>query len=137
MNQRLQKKCLIASAGFHLLLVVILLVGPAFLSANNKAEDRPLLDFVPLRTIDEAFSGGGNPNARPPAAQPQPPTSQSQAQSPASQPQQRVEKTEPVKAVEKDPESFSTTPKKKLPNVSMKLTARSNNKTSAKNTNDS
>ena len=29
---RLAKKCLIASAGLHLLLFVILLVGPAFLS---------------------------------------------------------------------------------------------------------
>ena len=42
---RLQKKCFIASAGFHLLLAVILLIGPGFLPSKNSQDDLPLLDF--------------------------------------------------------------------------------------------
>jgi len=30
--KRLQQKCIIASGGFHLLLIVILVIGPAFLT---------------------------------------------------------------------------------------------------------
>ncbi len=65
---RLQKKCFVASTGFHALLVVILIVGPAFIVSRNKAEDLPVLDFVPVKTVDSMLSGGGNPNASPPAA---------------------------------------------------------------------
>jgi TonB family protein len=61
---RLQKKCLVASAGVHSLLGLILLIGPAFLAEKEKpVEDVELLDLVDARLIDEAFSGGGNPNA--------------------------------------------------------------------------
>ena len=43
MNQmnRLQKKCLITTAGFHLLLVVILLVGPGFFNSKSKVNREP------------------------------------------------------------------------------------------------
>src|SRR5437868_14114754 len=71
---RLQKKCFIASAGMHLLLLLILLIGPAFLSSKNKIEEMPTIDFIPTKLIDAAFSGGGNPNSRPPPAPPAPPT---------------------------------------------------------------
>jgi TonB family protein len=74
---RLQKKCIIASAGIHLLLGLVLLVGPGFLSSRPaKIDDVPLLDFVPVKTVDELISGGGNPKATPPAAQPLPPQAQ-------------------------------------------------------------
>ena len=74
---RLQKKCFIAASGMHLLLVVILLVGPAFLAAHTrKAEDKDfkIMDVIPGKLIDEAFSGGGTPNAAPPAPAPPQPT---------------------------------------------------------------
>jgi TonB family protein len=61
---RLQKKCLVASTGFHLLLALILVVGPAFVSNKPVADDMPLLEFIPLETTDEMISGGGNPNAQ-------------------------------------------------------------------------
>src|SRR5258708_26108377 len=64
---RLQKKCFIVSAGVHLLLFVILLVGPAFLSSKSHSEDVQALDFYPSKLIDAAFAGGGNRNAKPPA----------------------------------------------------------------------
>jgi TonB family protein len=74
---RLQKKCLLATAGFHLLLLVILLVGPAFFSPKPKPDDLQLLDVIPANAIDAAFSSGVK-NAQPPAPTPivAPPTPQ-------------------------------------------------------------
>ncbi len=72
---RLQKKCFIAASGLHLLLVVILLVGPAFLAAHSrKTEDKDfkIMDVIPGKLIDEAFSGGGTPNPAPPTPAPAP-----------------------------------------------------------------
>ena len=74
---RLQKKCVIGATGFHLLLLLILFVGPAFLASREKdnAKDMPVLDFIPSTLIDAKFSGGGTPNAKPPPpAPPAPPT---------------------------------------------------------------
>ena len=65
---RLQKKCLIASTGIHLLLVLILSLGPAFLSPQGKSEDPPIIDFVPSILVDAIVAGGGNPNAGPAGA---------------------------------------------------------------------
>jgi TonB family protein len=129
---RIQKKCFIASTGLHLLLAIILLVGPAFLSSNNKADNRPLIDFVPLKTIEEALSGGGNPNARPPAPQAQLPPPVSQPQPPA---QPRVQPPEPPKPDTRERDSFDDKPVKKLPNVSLKPVTRPTNKTTIKPSN--
>jgi TonB family protein len=68
---RLQKKCLMASAGLHLLLLLILFVGPAFLPSSSRL-DLPTLNFIPVKTVDALMSGGGNPNGRPPAPAPAP-----------------------------------------------------------------
>jgi TonB family protein len=78
---RLQKKCLLATAGFHLLLLVILLVGPAFFSPKPKADDLQLLDVIPANAIDAAFNSGvknaqapaPTPVVTPPTPVPQPP----------------------------------------------------------------
>lgn len=139
MNNRLQKKCFIAAAGFHVLMLVILVIGPAFLSPEKKADERPPIDFVPLKTIDEALAGGGNPQARPPA--PQPPAPQPQVQPPTPQPQQRVEppaprpqpqarvqQPDPPKAAQRDPDTVPTKPTSKLPNVSLKPVTRQKDK---------
>ncbi|HEV2394263.1 MAG TPA: cell envelope integrity protein TolA [Verrucomicrobiae bacterium] len=93
---RLQKKCVIVSAGMHLLLVVVLFVGPAFLSSPNKSDEMPMLDFIPVKTVDALVSGGGDPNANPPPAVSQP---QPQPRPAPPQPQPRPEPTppEPVK----------------------------------------
>jgi colicin import membrane protein len=103
---RLQKKCFFASAGFHLLLLVILLVGPAFLVSKSKPDNAPVLDFVPLKTVDALISGGGNPNATPPpaaldkapAAQPTPPV-KAAPPTPAEEPKEVTPPKEPVKEV--------------------------------------
>ena len=55
---RLQKKCVIATAGVHLLLVVILFVGPAFFYSKPKADDLQVLDVIPANLIDAPFNSG-------------------------------------------------------------------------------
>ena len=100
---RLQKKCFVASAGFHLLLGVILFVGPAFVSSKSKMDDMPLLDFVPVKTVDALVPpGGGNPAAgSPPAAQPPSP--------PAPQPKpQKAPDAEPQREALKEPKPVET-----------------------------
>ncbi len=70
---RLEKKCLIATAGLHLLLVLVLLFGSAFFTHHEKPDDTQLLDVIPPNLIDAAFSSGVK-NAQPPApTPPQPP----------------------------------------------------------------
>jgi len=102
---RLAKKCVVASTGLHLLLVVILFVGPAFLVSQNKPDNLPVLTFIPLKTVDDLVSGGGNPNARPPApvVQPPPPQPQAQPPAPAPEPPQPARIAEPVRAREPEP----------------------------------
>jgi len=117
---RMQKKCVIASTGFHLLLLSILFIGPAFLSSHQNNEERALLDFVPLKTIDEALSNPGGSNARPPQVAPQPPAPLPPPQPPARQQQVVTPAPEPPKTARSEPETFDTKPTKKLPDVSLK-----------------
>lgn len=61
---RLQKKCFIASTGLHLLLALILVACSAFLSSSShQSESAPILNFIPLITLDSPTAGGGNPEA--------------------------------------------------------------------------
>ena len=53
---RTQKKCFMAATGMHGLLLAILFVGPAFLSSSKQSDNRPPIDFVALKTIDEALA---------------------------------------------------------------------------------
>src|SRR5262245_22806196 len=99
---RLQKKCFIASASLHGLLVLILLVGPAFLASKSKLNDMPVLDVIPSRLVDEAFSGGGNPKAPPPPPAPSVP--------PVPQPQQTVV-TRPPPEKQRQPDPPQLKPK--------------------------
>jgi TonB family protein len=99
---RLQKKCFVASAGIHLLLGLILFIGPAFVSSTSKPDDNlPTLNFVPLKTVDELVApGGGNPKAQPPAATPQPIPQAAQAAPPPPQPKPQIQ---PEKVREPEP----------------------------------
>jgi TonB family protein len=99
---RLQKKCAITIVGFHLLLLVILIVGPGFFAPKPKADDLQILDVIPANLIDAAFSSGVR-NAQPPPPapvvtppQPAPPTPQ-----PVVTPPPKVETPEFVKQIEK------------------------------------
>jgi biopolymer transport protein ExbD len=120
---RLQKKCFIGSAGLHLLLVLILFVGPAFLSPKSKSQEYVVLTVIPLLTTD-GFTGGGNPNVKlppppPPVREPTPPT-----------PQRRLEPDPPKPPPEPkaEQESFDLKPDKpKKPAVSTKPVVRNSN----------
>lgn len=121
---RTQKKCFMAATGMHLLLLVILFVGPAFLSSSEKSDNRPPIDFVALKTIDEALAGGGSPNARPPAPVPVAPKVATPQPAP---PAPRVEKVEPPKVETPERDTFDIKPAKKLPRVNLKPVVRPKN----------
>jgi TonB family protein len=125
---RLQKKCFLAAAGFHLLLVTILIIGPAFLSSKSEPVDVPLIDFVPVKTVDALVSGGGNPKAQsPPPMQTAPP--QPVVTPPAPQPQEKepapklapkeIERPKVSESLEAD-----TKPKSRKPKISTTLVSR-------------
>ena len=64
---RLQQKCLIASAGLHFFLLLILVIGAAFFMPEpTPVKQFHRLKVVPTKLIDEALSGGGgNPKIAP------------------------------------------------------------------------
>jgi TonB family protein len=100
---RLQKKCVMATAGVHLLLLVILFVGPAFFYSRPKADDLQVLDVIPAHLIDAAFNSGvANAQPPPPApvAPPQPPPPKPVVTPPAPAPE-KIVKAEPVKPPDK------------------------------------
>lgn len=70
---RLQKKCVIATAGFHLLLLVILFVGPAFFNQKQNPDDSHVVDVIPADLVD-ALINSGVQHATPPPTPPTPPT---------------------------------------------------------------
>jgi TonB family protein len=94
---RLQKKCVIATAGFHLLLLVILFVGPAFFNSKPKPDDSQVLEFISPNLIDAELNSGvkgaqppppaPTPVVTPPQPQPAPPAPKPIVQpAPAPQP---------------------------------------------------
>src|SRR5690242_16430523 len=73
---RLGKKCVIATVGIHLLLLTILIVGPAFFNPQPKLDSTQVLDVIPANLIDAAFNSGvkgATPPPPQPIVQPQPP----------------------------------------------------------------
>ncbi len=92
---RLQKKCFMATVGVHLLLVVILLVGPAFFAPRPKADDFHVLDVIPANLIDAPFNSGVANATPPPVVQPAP----QPVVTPPAPP--KVETPEPIKQVVK------------------------------------
>jgi protein TonB len=107
---RLQKKCVIATAGIHLLLLVILFVGPAFFYSKPKADDLQVLDVIPANLIDAEFNSGvanaapppPAPVVTPPPPQPTPPAPQPVVKPPSfMQELEKALKPEPVKPPDK------------------------------------
>lgn len=132
---RLQKKCLIASAGLHLLLGGILFIGPAFLSSEPPPDNSPILDIIPAKLVDGNFSGGGNPKAKPPPPAPVVPKSEPAPADPEPQPEPvklrgpaPPQETVKDRVEEKsDPDSLEMKPRKRrLPQISLKQVVRRN-----------
>ena len=92
---RLEKKCLIATAGLHLLLVLVVLFGAAFFVSHPKPDDTQVLNVIPANLIDAAFNSGVK-NAPPPAPAPPQPIRQ-------PTPPEPVPKPEPVKPPDPEP----------------------------------
>ena len=60
---RMQKKCLTASASLHGFLALLLVFGSAFFVAKEKKADLPRINVIPDKWVKDALSGGGgNPN---------------------------------------------------------------------------
>ena len=116
---RLQKKCFVVSAGLHLLLALILMIGPAFLSSRTKSDEMPPLDFIPWKTVDAQASGGGNPIAKPPPATPPTPPQAEAAQPPPETARQPLLPKD-IKPRKPESESFeaSNEPKQKKLQIS-------------------
>jgi TonB family protein len=133
---RTQKKCFIASTGFHLFLLLILFIGPAFLTSKENTEDRPPIDIIPLKTIEAALSGVGNPAARPPENTPLPAQPPASLPAPKLQPEtEQTRQPDPPKPPKADPEVISEKPPaKKLPSISIKKVTRSTNDPKQKST---
>jgi len=106
---RLQKKCAIATAGFHLLLLVILFVGPAFFWAREKPDDTQVLTMIPANLVDAASTGV--PNAQPPPPQPAPPEPKPIVQPAPTPPPTLTERVE--KFFKPAPENPTLTPEPK------------------------
>jgi outer membrane biosynthesis protein TonB len=130
---RLQKKCLIVSLSLHLLLVLVVVVGPGFMSSERQTENLQLVDFTPVIMTDDNVVGGGNPNARPPApapvthATPTPPVRATPPPpEPKSEPKVTEPEAEPAKNVKPQPDSLEpSAPKKRTLNIPTTLKPRS------------
>jgi TonB family protein len=126
---RLQKKCFIASAGAHLLLVLLLLIGPGFLAPSSKPVDVPVLDFVPVKTVDSLMSNSGGASVKsPPAAIPAPPAPPAAppeplppAETPEAAPKEIVKDVTPPKS---NDESLEVTDKPRKPVISLERVTR-------------
>ena len=127
MNERLQKKCMIASAGLHATLIVLLFVGPAFLPSGKQVVVQQI-NFTPDDVIEAMLAGGGNPQP----AQAAPTPELTPAAPPA--PPQRVEPTpvtptpprrEEVAPPQRDPDG-ERVQKKALPKANLRPVVRKN-----------
>jgi TonB family protein len=92
---RLQKKCVIVTAGIHLLLLVILAVGPAFFYSKPKADNWQVLDVIPANLIDAPFNSGVA-NAQPPPPAPVTPPAPA---TPPAPPPDKIEPPKPAREV--------------------------------------
>jgi TonB family protein len=100
---RLQKKCLMSVVGIHLLLLIILFVGPAFFAPRDKTDDLQVLDVIPANLIDAPFNSGvKNAQPPPPSVQPAPPTPKPVVTPPTLE--QRIEKIFKPEAVKPAPD---------------------------------
>jgi len=139
MIDRRQKKCLLGSALFHGVLLLVLLVGPGFLTRKPPA--LPVIDYIPDEIVDALLHGGGNPRVTtppaPPPPAPEPPKAQPQPQVKAREPEpvpvppKPVPKADTLKVVETrktqpkpTPKAETTKPVKSTPKISTRIVTR-------------
>ena len=71
--ERLQKKCMVVSAGFHLALLLVLLFGPAFRTAPEKPKRASQISLVSALAIEAALSAKKSSETVAQATPPAPP----------------------------------------------------------------
>ncbi|MEI9959769.1 MAG: TonB family protein [Limisphaerales bacterium] len=144
--------------GFHLLLLVILFVGPAFFAPKPKIDDTQVLDVIPANLIDAAFNSGVKgatppptptpivtpPQPTPPAPQPvvTPPAPKAVAEPPPTptptltERLEKLFKSEPVKETKPDPTPVTKPTANQKPKIQINttLTTRTVPKNSSKTT---
>jgi TonB family protein len=98
---RLQKKCVIATAAGHLLLLVILFFGPAFFWRQPEPENLPMLKVLPTTAVDEALNSGVASPKPPPSAPTQIQSAPPEPAPPVTRPMEKP--TEPVQEPVKEP----------------------------------
>jgi TonB family protein len=115
---RLQKKCLIATAGTHLLAIVLLFCS-GFISSKPKADNVPLLLVIPENVVNEALNGGVKEAPKPKPPETNPPEKPPEPVHPEPPPPpKKIEPVEPPKPPEithDDPTEPVTKPKPKPP----------------------
>ena len=126
---RLQKKCVIITVGIHLLLLLILMVGPAFFYSKPKADDLPVLDVIPANLIDASFNSGVANAQPPPPAPVTPPQPPPPVPVVAPPPPEKIERIEPIKPDLKSVEKPARPPEHKI-DVNLKPVVRNVPKTS-------
>src|ERR1700693_1803273 len=82
---RLQKKCLIAVAGTHLLVIVAVLCS-GFIRPTPTPDTSQILDVIPANLVDAALNSGAKRAPTPPPAPMAPPTPPAPAPTPVVQP---------------------------------------------------
>jgi hypothetical protein len=109
----LQKKCVIATASLHGLLVLILFVGPGFFRRETPPDNLPMLKVIPLTAIDAALNSGVARATPPPAAPVTPPTPVTPPPEPTPEPPKPVvtpeQPVQPPKTEEPDTPDEKTT----------------------------
>ncbi len=110
---RLQKKCLIAAAGTHLLVVVVVLCS-GFITSKPQADDTQVLEMLPSVVMDNVLNSGSKSAPIPPPTpiikppEPTPPI--------PDPPKLEVKPVEPVKPIEpvKPPENVKPVDKPEI-----------------------
>lgn len=103
---RIQKKCLIASGALHGLLLVILIIAPAFSLKQEPVIEQQVLNFVPDKLIDEALQRAAAAAAQPverPAERPVEKPVERPIEKPVEKPVERPVERPVEKPVEKPP----------------------------------
>lgn len=108
--KRLQKKCLVASFGIHGLLLIIMVVAPAFLTKpEEKKEITPPMKLISGALVAKALAPPPAPEPPAPTPRPTPPPVKPTPKKP--EPKKPTPKKPTPKPVIKKPEPKKTTPK--------------------------
>lgn len=118
---RYRLKCMVGSLTGHLILLILLLVSPAFMRPQEKPmPDLPPIDYVPDRLVDQALYVPPPPEPQPEITEPPPEENKTPViEEPPPEPEPVPEKKPEPKPVPKEPEK-----PKWQPNKDIKVSAR-------------